>query len=90
MASLDDEPAEPFERIRHSWRRGKRHSARKKEEYVRECMGKTRYHTRSDGEMEQARAMERTGDDFTLYQCRHCGFYHIGHTYARKIPGVAR
>ena len=81
------EPAEPFERIRRSARRGRKYDGRNRERYLKECDGKVVYRTHAEAEIEQAKAMERTGHDFSAYQCAFCGNFHIGHTLTRKIPG---
>jgi rubrerythrin len=50
-----------------------------------ECERKRQYHERGHAEQVAAKvAAERGVDGLQVYECRHCGHYHIGHPVKRE------
>ena len=49
------------------------------------CDGKTKYSTEKRAVLSARRLTMKENDVFDVYQCRHCGGWHIGHTLPRGL-----
>lgn len=76
-------------RNKHSWRPSKRHKPTKPATYHKGCTGKVQYRNRREAEakvkqMQAASSNPKYDALLNVYECAHCGRFHVGHGNGRR------